>query len=223
MSIDFSADQFEALFRQVSNWGRWGEGDQRGALHHLTPDHVVAAARLVRSGLSVTLSRPLPTEAGVSTPAPADHHMTMLTDTDIGSGSLRFAKDYVGGDYHNDGKIDVLIGNCNEAPALLKNNAGAGNQWIGVHLQGTKCNRDAIGAKLTWSADGAVRSRLKTSGGSYLSSHDPREVLGLGKASKLDWIEIRWPGPSGLIERFSGLQLGKYHRVVEGSGERQRP
>ena len=127
------------------------------------------------------------------------------------------------GDYNNDGKIDVLIGNCNEAPALLKNNAGAGNQWIGVHLQGTKCNRDAIGAKLTWSADGVVRSRLKTSGGSYLSSHDPREVLGLGKASKLDWIEIRWPGPSGLIERFSGLQLGRYHRVVEGSGERQRP
>ena len=48
MSIDFSADQFEALFRQVSNWGRWGEDDERGALHHLTPEHVVAAARLVR-------------------------------------------------------------------------------------------------------------------------------------------------------------------------------
>jgi len=107
MSIDVSADQFEALFRQVSNWGRWGEDDERGALHHLTPEHVVAAARLVRSGQSVTLSRPLPTEAGVSNPAPADHHMTMLTDTDIGSGSLRFAKDYVGGDYHNDGHTHV--------------------------------------------------------------------------------------------------------------------
>jgi kynurenine formamidase len=110
MSFDLSADQFNALFRQLSNWRRWGEDDERGALHHLTPVHVVAAAGLVRDGLSVTLSQPLPTEAALSNPAPADHHMTMLADTDIGSGSLRFAKDYVGGDYHNDGHthIDAL-------------------------------------------------------------------------------------------------------------------
>jgi kynurenine formamidase len=110
MSVDLSADGFDALFRQVSNWRRWGEDDEKGALHHLTPEHVVAAARLVRIGLSVTLSLPLATEAAVSNPEPADHHMTMLTDTDIGSGSLRFAKDYVGADYHNDGHthIDAL-------------------------------------------------------------------------------------------------------------------
>jgi hypothetical protein len=126
------------------------------------------------------------------------------------------------GDYNNDGRLDVLVGNCNEAPLLLKNSAGAGNRWIGLQLQGTKCNRDAIGAKITWSADGVVRSRLKTSGGSYLSSHDTREVLGLAKAAKLDWIEIRWPGPSTLTERFTGLDVGKYHRVTEGSGERRR-
>ena len=127
------------------------------------------------------------------------------------------------GDYNNDGRIDVLIGNCNEAPLLLKNNAGAGNQWIGLHLQGVKCNRDAIGARIAWSADGILRSRLKRSGGSYLSSHDPREVLGLGKANRLDWIEVRWPDPSGLVERFTSLHIGKYHRVIEGSGERRRP
>jgi kynurenine formamidase len=110
MSFDVSADGFAALFRQVTNWARWGEGDERGALHHLTPEHVVAATRLVRNGLSVTLSRPLATEAAVSNPEPAEHHMTLLTDTDIGSGSLRFAKDYVGADYHNDGHthIDAL-------------------------------------------------------------------------------------------------------------------
>jgi kynurenine formamidase len=110
MSFDLSADQFDALFRQLSNWRRWGEDDERGALHHLTPEHVVAAARLVRDGASVTLSLPLATEAAASNPEPADHHMTMLADTDIGSGSLRFAKDYVGADYHNDGHthIDAL-------------------------------------------------------------------------------------------------------------------
>ena len=122
------------------------------------------------------------------------------------------------GDYDNDGRLDVLIGNCNEAPVLLKNHAGQENHWIGIQLQGTKCNRDAIGARLTWSSEGTVRSRLKTGGGSYLSSHDPREVLGMGRAKKLDWIEIRWPGPSGIIERFAGLELDRYHRVTEGTG-----
>jgi hypothetical protein len=127
------------------------------------------------------------------------------------------------GDYDNNGRIDVLIGNCNEAPLLLKNNAGEENHWIGLRLEGKTCNRDAIGARITWSADGTVRSRLKTSGGSYLSSHDPREVLGLGGAKKLDWIEIRWPRPSQVTERFTRLESGRYHRVTEGTGERKTP
>ena len=77
------------------------------------------------------------------------------------------------------------IGNNGGAPVLLKNNAGEGNHWVGVKLQGTACNRDAIGATITWSVDGDDRSRLKTNGGSYLSSHDLREVLGLGTAAKV--------------------------------------
>ena len=66
---------------------------------------------------------------------------------------------------------------------LLKNNAGEGNHWLGLKLQGTACNRDAIGALITWSVGGAKKIKLKTGGGSYLSSHDPREVLGLGTAT----------------------------------------
>ena len=81
----------------------------------------------------------------------------------------------------------MLIGNNGEAPVLLKNNAGDGNHWLGLQLQGTRCNRDAIGATITWSAGGVMRSRYKTSGGSYLSSHDSREVLGLGGATKVNW------------------------------------
>jgi hypothetical protein len=88
------------------------------------------------------------------------------------------------GDYNNDGRADVLIGNNGAAPVLLRNNSGQANHWLGLQLQGTKCNRDAIGARLTWSAGGVKRSRLKNSGGSYLSSHDPRVVLGLGAAAK---------------------------------------
>jgi kynurenine formamidase len=97
-----SAAEFRALFDEVRTWGRWGASGGRGALNHLTPERIAAAARLVRSGVSVSLSRALDTERGPDNPQPADHHMTMLTDVDIGSGSLRFAKDYIGVDYHAD-------------------------------------------------------------------------------------------------------------------------
>jgi kynurenine formamidase len=104
-SVDMTEGEFRDLFKAVSTWGRW-DGD-RGALNHMTPARTAAAARLVRSGATVTLSQPLKTVARIDVPQPADHHMTMLTDVDIGSGSVRFAKDYVGVDYHNDGHSHI--------------------------------------------------------------------------------------------------------------------
>ena len=98
---ELSAAEFRQLFEVVSTWGRWGAEDERGALNYLTPARVLEATRLVRSGETVTLSLPLDTRPGIDNPAPADHHMTMMGDEDIGSGTLRFAKDYVGADYHN--------------------------------------------------------------------------------------------------------------------------
>jgi hypothetical protein len=122
------------------------------------------------------------------------------------------------GDYNNDGRIDVLVGNNGAAPVLLKNHAGAGNHWLGVKLQGTTCNRDAIGATLTWSAGDWKKSRYKAGGGSYLSSHDMREVLGLGTATKLNWLEIKWPAPSTRVERLTDLPIDRYVTIVEGKG-----
>ena len=101
--MDMTERQFRELFSAVSNWGRWDDNGERGALNHLTPARVAAAARLVRSGETIALGQPLRTVVGIDVPEPADHHMTLLTDVDIGLGSLRFAKDYVGIDYHNDG------------------------------------------------------------------------------------------------------------------------
>jgi kynurenine formamidase len=102
--VDVTAQEFRELFDAVSTWGRWNDRGERGALNHLTPGRVAAAARLVRSGTTITLSRPLQTEARPDVPEPADHHMTMLPGED------GFAKDYVGVDYHNDGQshIDAL-------------------------------------------------------------------------------------------------------------------
>jgi hypothetical protein len=122
------------------------------------------------------------------------------------------------GDFNNDGRVDVLVANNGEAPVLLKNNAGAENHWLGLKLQGTKSNRDAIGAVVSWSANGVKRTKLKTNGGSYLSAHDPRELLGLGTATKLDSLEIKWPAPGGGVERFTDVPVDRYVTITEGKG-----
>jgi len=119
------------------------------------------------------------------------------------------------GDFDNDGRLDVLIANNGAAPLVLKNQSGQANNWLGLKLVGTHSNRDAIGARITWSAGGVRRSRLKTGGGSYLSSHDPREILGLGHAPKLDWAEVQWPGPSGKTERYTNLSTGRYTVITQ--------
>jgi hypothetical protein len=123
------------------------------------------------------------------------------------------------GDFNNDGAIDVLIANNNEPPVLLRNEAGAQNNWLGLCLVGKKSNIDAVGARITYQAGDLKSKRMKVGGGSYLSSHDPRVVLGLGKQTKLDWIEIQWPQPSGLSERFTGLPINRYITIIEGEGK----
>lgn len=122
------------------------------------------------------------------------------------------------GDFDNDGAVDVLVA-VNDAPPILLRNTGAQkNHWLGVHLIGRKANIDAIGAKIVYQAGDLKRHKTKVGGGSYLSSHDPRMVLGLGQHTKLDWIEVHWPQPSGKVERFTGLPIDRYITIIEGQG-----
>jgi len=123
------------------------------------------------------------------------------------------------GDFDNDGSVDVLVAQNNMAPVLLRNNASRQNHWLGVRLLGTKSNIDAIGAKISYQSGDLKRHQFKVGGGSYLSSHDPRIVLGLGKRSKIDWLEIQWPQPSGKTERFAELPIDRYITIVEGQGK----
>ena len=120
------------------------------------------------------------------------------------------------GDFDNDGDLDVLVSNNGEAPLLLRNEGGNRNNWLGLQLVTTKSAPGAAGALITWQAGGVKRSRLKTAGGSYLASHDPREILGVGRAQKIESVEIRWP--SGRVDRLTDLPLNTYVKVVEGAG-----
>ncbi len=122
------------------------------------------------------------------------------------------------GDFNNDGAVDVLIAVNNGAPVLLKNLAAKENHWLGLRLIGEKANPDAIGAIITWQAGDLKRRRLKVGGGSYLSSHDPREVLGIGPRNKIDKLEIRWPKPSSRVDVFTELPIDRYIKIVEGVG-----
>jgi hypothetical protein len=132
-----------------------------------------------------------------------------------------FSKEFSGrgmatGDFDNDGDLDVLISNNGEAPLLLRNEGGNKNNWLGLQLVASKSNPAAVGAVITWQAGGVKRSRLKTAGGSYLASHDPREVLGLGAAKRIDYVEIRWP--SGKLDKLTNLPINTYIKVIEGAG-----
>jgi hypothetical protein len=120
------------------------------------------------------------------------------------------------GDFDNDGSVDVLILNMSEPPSLLKNNNSSKNGWLVLKAIGTRSNKSAIGARITVTAGGRRQIREVMSGSSYISQSDMRQHFGLGKASRVDEIEVRWP--SGHIDRISGVDANQFISVQEGRG-----
>jgi len=120
------------------------------------------------------------------------------------------------GDLFNDGQVDVVVNNLDGAPMVLRNHGIPGNHWISFELAGTKSNRLAIGARLKLVAGSMTQTSEIYSGSSYLSQHDLRQHFGLGKATKIDSLEIRWP--SGQVETLRDLAADKFYSVLEGQG-----
>jgi enediyne biosynthesis protein E4 len=104
-------------------------------------------------------------------------------------------------DFDNDGRVGALVNNQNETPSLLRDAATSGNHWIGLKLEGVKANRSAIGARVRVTAGSLVQMDEVRSGGSYLSQSDLRLHFGLGAQSKVDKIEITWPGGAKQVEK----------------------
>ncbi len=118
------------------------------------------------------------------------------------------------GDFDNDGKIDVLVVNLNDRPTLLHNESVNRNHWLTLKLVGTKSNRDAIGARVMLEAAGRVQTAEVRSGGSYLSNNDSRVHFGLGGASRISYVKVRWP--SGLEETSNDIRADQFLHVTEG-------
>ena len=120
------------------------------------------------------------------------------------------------GDLFNDGQMDAVINDIDGSPMILKNHGVAGNHWVSFELAGTQSNRMAIGARLKLVAGGMTQTDEIHSGSSYLSQNDVRIHFGLGKAAKIDSLEIRWP--SGRAETLKDLAADKFYSILEGQG-----
>jgi len=116
------------------------------------------------------------------------------------------------GDIDNDGSIEVAVNNQNEAPSLLKSSGNSGH-WVLLQLQGVRANRSAIGARVTLTTGTHIQYSEVRSGGSYLSQNDLRLHFGLGTASTVDSIEIRWP--SGRHQTLKAQPVDRILQITE--------
>jgi hypothetical protein len=108
-------------------------------------------------------------------------------------------------DYKNNGRLGIAVSRMDSRPLLLEN-TGDQNNWLRLKLTGTKCNRQAVGARVKVNAGGTTQYESVRAGGSYLSSNDPRLHFGLGAASQAE-IEVTWPG--GGTEKFTAVPANR--------------
>ena len=117
------------------------------------------------------------------------------------------------GDIDNDGDSDLLLLNAGEPPVLLRNDGGNRNNWLGLRLVGSKSNRDGVGARVTIRVGAARRLKQALGGASYLSASDARLLYGLGRATKVDEVEVRWP--SGTLTKLKDVATNRYLVIKE--------
>ena len=119
------------------------------------------------------------------------------------------------GDFDNDGDVDILVVNLNEAPSLLRNDMKVKQNWIKIKLEGVKSNRSAIGARVLVRYGTKIQAQAVLSQSSFYSCNDPRLHFGLGAVSTVE-IQVFWP--NGLREQFKSVPANQLVTFREGVG-----
>jgi hypothetical protein len=127
---------------------------------------------------------------------------------------LRVTRGAAFADFDGDGGLDVIITTNHGRAVLLRNDGGNRNQWLAVHLIGTKSNRQGLGAKLTIMAGGKSAYREYGVGTSYLSQSTPDAWFGLGQSDRAESLAVIWP--SGTRQEFSNLPANRTLIITEG-------
>jgi hypothetical protein len=109
--------------------------------------------------------------------------------------------------------MDAFVLNIDQGSMLIQNDGGNNRNWLELDLAGTKSNRDALGAKVTVRAGELSRYDEKKSGTSYLSQCDPRVHFGVGNASRIDEVRIRWP--NGINQVLKDVKPNQVLKLVE--------
>jgi hypothetical protein len=126
------------------------------------------------------------------------------------------------GDFDNDGDVDVVVNTVNDFPQLLRCDSAVKQNWIKVRTIGAKSNRSGIGARLRCVTHPADEKNAHEqidevrSGGSYISQNDLRVHFGIGKAEKVELLEIHWP--SGVLDTLKDIRPNQLIYVKEGQG-----
>jgi hypothetical protein len=145
-------------------------------------------------------------------------HLTLMPAVEgTGLATLMSARGMAFGDLFNDGKMDAVVNNLDSIPSLFRNVDKNTNHWIALHLIGThETPRDAIGTTVYLTAGGMRQRRDVFAGGSFASSSDKRLHFGLGSATTVNDVEIRWA--NGPVEHIHPTKIDAIETVVEGKG-----
>ena len=120
------------------------------------------------------------------------------------------------GDVDNDGDVDLVITNNGGPLDVLRNDTARDRHALEVRVAGVRSNRNSIGARVTITAQGRTQMREVKSGSSYLGQNDLRVHFGLGDATRIERIDVRWP--AGDVETIRDVASDQILTVTEGKG-----
>jgi hypothetical protein len=134
-----------------------------------------------------------------------------------GTDLVRNSRGVAVADFWNRGVLDIAVSASNDRHALLKNDMAGRRHWLEIDLVGTRSNRDAVGARITARVGAATQIREVVLGDGYGSQNSLRQHFGLGDATTVDELIVRWPR-SGIVQHFNAIEADQFLQIREGDG-----